>query len=142
MTSREHTSIAALTVALLVLPALPLPSVAQANSEATRTQSSLESGVTVKATPKAIGPAATRWEFTIALDTHSADLSDDLVADSRLVSDDGRTAKPIGWTGPGPGGHHREGVLAFDALTPRPAWIELRIVRPGEVTARTFKWQL
>jgi hypothetical protein len=75
------------------------------------------------------------------LDTHSADLSDDLVQSASLTTDDGRTLKPVRWTGAAPGGHHREGVLAFDVPTPRPALIELRIMRPGESAARTFRWR-
>jgi len=128
--------------AALVLAASPLAAMAQATPGAPATQSSVDRGVTIKVTPKAIGASDTRWEFSVVLDTHSADLNDDLVQGASLTTDDGRTLKPSGWTGAAPGGHHREGVLAFDVPTPRPASIELRIVRPGESAARTFRWQL
>lgn len=125
-----------------VLAGAPLAAMAQAAPSAPATQSSVDRGVTVKVTPKAIGSSDGRWEFSVVLDTHSADLSDDLAQSASLTTDDGRTLKPASWTGAAPGGHHREGVLAFDPPAPRPASIELRINRPGESAPRTFRWQL
>ena len=130
------------TAAALMLAAVPLAASAQTTPNAPATQSSVDRGVTVKVTPKALGAAESRWEFSIVLDTHSADLNDDLVGSASLTTDDGRTLKPANWTGAAPGGHHREGVLAFDVPAPRPASIELRIVRPGESAPRTFRWLL
>lgn len=129
-------------VAAMLLAASPLSAIAQGTPAAPAAQSSTERGVTVKVTPKAIGAADSRWEFSVVFDTHSADLNDDLMQSATLTTDDGRTLKPAGWDGAGPGGHHREGVLAFAVPVPRPATIELRIVRPGEPAARTFRWQL
>lgn len=128
--------------AALILAGAPLAALAQATSGAPATQSSVDRGVTVKVTPKTVGASNSRWEFSVVLDTHSADLSDDLVQSASLATDDGRTLKPSDWTGAAPGGHHREGVLAFDVPAPRPTSIELRIVRPGESGPRTFRWQL
>lgn len=128
--------------AAFLLAASPVPTMAQATPGPPATQSSTDGGVTVKVTPRSNGPSDGRWEFSIVLDTHSADLSDDLVLSAILTTDDGRTFKPASWTGAAPGGHHREGILAFDAPGPRPASIELRIVRPGEFAPRTFQWQL
>ncbi|MDO8777229.1 MAG: hypothetical protein Q7K57_52665 [Burkholderiaceae bacterium] len=125
----------------LMLATAPLVVMAQASPEATATQSSSDQGVTVKVTPKSIGSPDSRWEFAIVLDTHSADLSDDLTQSATLTTDDGRTLKPVSWVGAAPGGHHREGVLAFDVPAPRPSAIELRMVRPGESAPRTFRWQ-
>ena len=128
--------------AALMLGGAPLAALAQATSGAPATQSSVDRGVTVKVTPKTVGASDGRWEFGVVLDTHSADLSDDLVQSASLATDDGRTLKPADWTGAAPGGHHREGVLAFDVPAPRPTSIELRIIRPGESAPRTFRWQL
>lgn len=128
--------------AALILAAAPLAAMAQASPNATATQSSSNRGVTVKVTPKSIGSPDSRWEFAIVLDTHSADLSDDLTQSAILATDDGRTLKPVSWIGAAPGGHHREGVLAFEVPSPRPNAIELRIDRPGESAPRTFRWQL
>lgn len=124
-----------------LLVATPLTAMAQASPTAAGTQSSSDRGVTVKVTPKAMGPADGRWEFSVVFDTHSAELSDDLTQIAVLATDDGRTLKPTSWTGAGPGGHHREGVLAFEVPSPRPAAIELKIARPGETAPRSFRWQ-
>ena len=126
----------------LMLAGAPVAALAQAASGAPATQSSVDRGVTVKVTPKTVGASDSRWEFRVVLDTHSADLSDDLVQSASLATGDGRTLKPSDWTGAAPGGHHREGVLAFDVPAPRPTSIELRIVRPGESAPRTFRWEL
>jgi len=126
----------------LALATAPLVTVAQARPEATAAQSSSGQGVTVKVTPKSIGSPDSRWEFAVALDTHSADLSDDLTQTATLTTDDGRTLKPVSWVGAALGGHHREGVLAFDVPAPRPSAVELRIDRPGESAPRTFRWEL
>ena len=122
--------------------AAPLAALAQTSAEVMATQSSSDQGVTVKVTPKWIGSIDSRWEFTIVLDSHSADLSDDLTQSASLTTNDGRTLKPVNWTGAAPGGHHREGVLAFEVPAPRPTTIELRIARTGESAPRTFRWQL
>ena len=128
--------------AMLVGITTPLVAFAQTSADAVATRSSNERGVTVKVTPKSISPTDKLWEFTIVLDSHSADLSDDLAQSASLTTSDGRTLKPVSWTGAAPGGHHREGVLAFEVPAPRPSSIELRIARPGESAARTFRWQL
>ena len=122
--------------------AAPLAGLAQTSADATASRSSSDRGVTVKVTPKLIGSLDSRWEFSIVLETHSADLSDDLTKSATLTTNDGRTLKPKGWVGAGPTGHHREGVLAFEVPAPRPTMIELRIARTGESAPRTFRWQL
>ncbi|MFZ3141786.1 hypothetical protein [Polaromonas sp.] len=126
----------------LLMATAPWAAWAQTGLDATATQSSSEQGVTIKVTAKSIGLPGHQWEFAVVLDTHSADLSDDLSQSATLTTGDGRTFKPAGWRGAPPGGHHREGVLAFDVPAPQPGAIELRIDRPGESAPRTFRWQL
>lgn len=138
---RVSAAASAMVVALMLSWAA-VPAFAQAAAGALAAQSSVDRGVTVKVTPKVIGLAGTRWEFGVALDTHSANLSDDLMQSATLTTDDGRMFKPVGWTGSAPGGHHRDGVLVFDVPAPRPASIEVRILRPGETVPRSFRWQL
>jgi hypothetical protein len=128
-------------VAALMLATIPQRALSQSAAGAPAAQSSVLQGVTVKATLKPPGPSEGRWEIGIVLDTHSGDLSDDLVQSASLTTGDGSTFKPTSWTGAGPGGHHREGVLAFDLPVPRPGSIELRIVRRGESAPRIFRWQ-
>ena len=128
--------------ATLVGVAAPLAALAQTSADATATRSSSDQGVTVKVTPKLIGSTDKRWEFAIVLDSHSAELSDDLTQIASLTTNDGRTLKPMSWTGAAAGGHHREGVLAFEVPAPRPGTVELRIARTGESAPRIFRWQL
>lgn len=132
----------AIFVAGAVLAAAPMTARAQASPNAMATQTSSDRGVTVKVTPKSIGSRDGRWEFSIVLDTHSSDLNDDLTQSATLMTGDGRTFKPVSWTGAAPGGHHRQGVLAFEVPAPWPSAIELTILRSGESSPRIFRWKL
>ncbi|OWW21841.1 hypothetical protein AYR66_22435 [Noviherbaspirillum denitrificans] len=103
-------------------------------------QTNNKDAVTVKVTPLKVEGAV--WEFEIVFDTHSQDLSDDLLNAAVLVGPDGSQIKPAGWNGDPPSGHHRKGVLRFNALNPPPDVLELRIARPKEPTQRAFKWTM
>ena len=105
-------------------------------------QRSSAGGVTVVVTPQNLTAGAKSWDFKIALDTHSADLNDDLVKSAVLLDETGGKYTPTGWDGAAPGGHHREGILRFKPVTPQPVAIELRISRSGEANPRSFRWQL
>ena len=149
-------SIAAGVLAISTVARLP-GAIAQTKEAVVRTSS--EGGVTVAVTPlptaggvrtrrpggaPGAGPpratAADRdWEFTVALDTHSQDLNDDLVAVSVLLVN-GAEVKPKAWTGAAAGGHHREGVLVFAPLAGPTGTVELRIQRPSEAQPRSFRW--
>ena len=52
--------------------------------------------------------------FRILMDTHSGELSADLAAGSVLEVDGVEWSNPS-WSGDPPGGHHRQGELAFQA---------------------------
>lgn len=125
---------------LLALAALLASGAAGAGGLETRTSSA--AGVTVKVTPKDVAPGSATWVFAVVLDTHSRDLSDDLVKDSVLLDARGTRYAPIAWESAPPGGHHREGVLRFKALGPAPGAFELQIRRPGESAPRVFRWNL
>ncbi len=112
------------------------------SAEALAPQTSSEQGVTVLATPRELSSTAKVWEFEIVLQTHSQDLTDDLAAASTLIADGRLTQAPAAWEGDPPGGHHRKGVLQFAPVMPQPQTIELRILRPGENSARSFQWQM
>jgi hypothetical protein len=103
-------------------------------------QSTSQSGVTVKITPRALSGAT--WDFEVVFDTHSQDLNDDLEKTAVLIADGGSPQAPVKWIGAPPGGHHRSGTLQFKAVSPMPAVIELRIPRQGEAKPRSFRWQL
>jgi hypothetical protein len=103
-------------------------------------QTSSQSGVTVKVAPQNL--ASGQWEFSVVFDTHSQDLSDDLLKTATLVLDGGSAIAPLAWQGDAPGGHHRKGVLRFKVPAGSPASAELRLQRPGETAPRVFRWQL
>ncbi len=104
-----------------------------------RTIKNAANGVTIAVTPQ--GQAGAGPEFKITMDTHSQDLSDDLLKSAVLVDSAGNRHTPTAWDGAGPGGHHREGVLRFPPL-PATSSMELQITRPKEQSPRTFRWQL
>lgn len=103
-------------------------------------QTSSQSGVTVKVTPRSL--AGAEWEFEVVFDTHSQELKDDLLKAAVLVADGSAPSSPIEWQGDAPGGHHRKGVLRFKSLLPQPREIGLQIARPGESAPRSFRWSL
>ncbi|MDH4175379.1 MAG: hypothetical protein OEZ09_11055 [Betaproteobacteria bacterium] len=106
------------------------------------TRSSSVGGVTVKVTPKSVEPGAAAWEFAVVLDTHSQDLSDDLMKNSVLVDAQGVRHAPLAWEGSPPGGHHRSGELRFKGMAIQPDAIELQMRRPDEPAPRSFRWKL
>lgn len=129
----SHTMLACLLATAIALPAAAADLGAQKSSAG---------GVTIAVTPQNISGDIKTWTFKVALDTHSQDLSDDLVKSSLLLDGTGGRYAPVAWDGAGPGGHHREGTLRFNAISPRPASVELQIQRPGESKPRSFRWQL
>lgn len=98
-TGRRLWLVASMGLAGLLMVAAPWVAWAQTSPATTAAQSSNERGVTVKVTAKSIGLPGRQWEFDVVLDTHSADLSDDLAQSANLTTDDGRTFKPTGWLG-------------------------------------------
>jgi len=102
-------------------------------------RSSYLEGVSVAVTPKDVALGAATWEFSIALNTHSQNLSDDLVKTAVLIDSQGGRHAPTGWEGSPPGGHHRSGILRFKGLGAQADAIELQIQRPNEAAARSFR---
>ena len=102
-------------------------------------QMSNERGIKVTVTPQNISSEAKAWDFRVALETHTQDLSDDLSKSSVLIAD-GKQYLPIAWEGAPPGGHHRKGVLRFKAIAPQPKSMELQIRLSGDTAPRSLKW--
>lgn len=127
-------------ISAIVLTAAMAASVAVPAATPFPTLSSTQSAVTVKATPRSLQGEV--WEFDVVFDTHSQELKDDLMKSAVLVPANGSGIGPLEWKGDPPGGHHRQGVLRFDAIRPAPASVELRIERPGESRPRSFNWSL
>ncbi|HSM98602.1 MAG TPA: hypothetical protein VLS47_06260 [Gallionella sp.] len=104
-------------------------------------QVSNERQIKITATLQNIPKEATTWDFEVSLETHTHALSESLEDSSVLIAD-GKQYKPVGWEGSPPGGHHRKGLLRFNAIAPLPASAELQIRLIDEPSPRSFKWQL
>ena len=101
-----------------------------------------QENITVAVTPINLLPNSKEWKFEIVMDTHVTALNEEMTKVAVLIDDQGKEYLPKAWTGDGSGGHHREGVLSFNAITPTPNTIELRIKEVGKSTLRVFKWQI
>lgn len=103
------------------------------------TKSDEQGPVTVKVTPRL---ADKEWRFDVVLDTHSGDLDQDLLAVVDLADDRGVVYKPASWEGPGPGGHHRSGMLIFNTINSNSSFIVIYIKNIGGISERSFRWEL
>lgn len=104
-------------------------------------QTNNQDGVKITVEPRGFPRGAKSWDFAITLETHTQPLEDDLVKATTLLAD-GKACRPLSWDGAPPGGHHRKGVLRFEAVTPLPQAVELQVRRAGEASPRIFRWQL
>jgi hypothetical protein len=102
-------------------------------------QTSREGAVTVKVTPLELSAQSAAWRFEVVFDTHVAELNHDVVAVASLIAG-GEQRQPVAWDGDKPGGHHRKGVLSFDAINPAPSSVTLTIRGVGGVPERRFNW--
>jgi len=100
-----------------------------------------QASVTVKVTPSDTSPQSAEWKFDVAMDTHLVELNQDMLKSAVLVDDQEKGYTPLRWDGPNAGGHHREGTLVFQPISPLPKSIELKISGVGGVI-RDFSWQL
>ncbi len=106
-----------------------------------QTQTVEGGSVSVAVTPIALKLGAP-LEFDIAMNTHSVDLSNDMLTAVVLRDDAGKEYAPTGWDGPSSGGHHRSGKIKFAALTTNTKSISLIVKNIAGVPERTFKWNL
>ncbi|OYV27146.1 MAG: hypothetical protein B7W98_02380, partial [Parcubacteria group bacterium 20-58-5] len=120
-------------------PAIPETSQQTDNSQKWETKTDDQVNVTVVVTPLDLLPQSAQWKFDIGMNTHSVELDQDMMKSVILIDDQGKEYKPINWEGP-VGGHHREGVLTFNRITPTPKSIELKVSGIGDVI-RSFTWQ-
>jgi len=81
-------------------------------------------------------------KFEIRMNTHSVDLSYDMVAVSTLKDNQGREYRPINWEGSSDDSHHRQGILEFPKLETNTASITLVIRKIAEVPERIFEWSV
>ena len=117
------------------------------NSDRTVTQQKWEpksddqAEVTVTVTPVDVSSQSSEWKFDVIISTHTVELDQDMTKVAVLIDDLGREYGPISWEGDPAEGHHREGVLTFQQVTPSPKSIELKVSGIGGVV-RSFTWQL
>ena len=122
-----------------------VPVANQSNQQTTakqtwETKTEEQASVTVVVTPLDLSSNSKEWKFDVGMNTHSVELDQDMMKIAVLVDDQGREYKPLSWDGP-VGGHHREGVLIFNQITPNPKSVELKISSIEDVV-RSFTWQL
>ena len=124
-------------------PSPPLQSNIGASAVAQKwgTKTDERASVTVAVTPTDIKAGSKEWKFGVVMDTHSVELDQDMTKIAILVDDQGKEYQPINWEGP-VGGHHREGILIFNKITPIPKSLELKIsVIDGAAKNFTFKFK-
>ena len=112
-----------------------------ADASAYKTKSNKENRVRVDVRPVQLLPGEPA-KFEIRMNTHSGDLSQDLVAVCTLKDNSGREYRPTSWDGSSPGGHHRSGVLAFSELGEGAESITLVIREVANVPERVFNWSV
>lgn len=98
--------------------------------------------VVIDVQPQKLDDDQATWEFAVALNTHSVNLDFDMTEVSVLRCDQDQEYTPTVWEGPGPGGHHRSGVLKFAALDHSTSFVEIVIRDVAEVPERVFRWDL
>ena len=90
----------------------------------------------VKVSVKSINESNT--SFKIVLETHSVELSYDLLQLVSLYDEDGNEYFPTSWEGDAEGDHHREGVLKFEeTILVKPSTLIIRNI--DEVEERVFE---
>lgn len=99
-----------------------------------------EGEVQVMVEPQGSFSPGSTLDFKITLETHSVELSQDLLEVSKLAIDGKDVYSPIAWEGSPAGGHHRNGTLKFSPVKSSFQTIELQIMGIGGVD-RTFRWE-
>ena len=107
-----------------------------------QTQTLIDDTVTYKVTPKNFIPSNETWDFNIIVDTHTGSLDQDMASTIRLIDDKSNEYKATTWDGAAPGGHHREGILKFSPISPRPAFVELKIQTTSSAENNRLRWNI
>ncbi len=97
--------------------------------------------VTVEVSPVVL-KAGEVSKFEIAMNTHSVDLSNDMLQAVVLKDDTGKEYAPIKWDGPAGGGHHRSGTIEFPALDTNAKSVTLIVKGIAKIPERTYRWDL
>ncbi|MDP4008924.1 MAG: hypothetical protein Q8P71_00675, partial [bacterium] len=89
-------------------------------------QTNSDGPVAVTITPKNLSD--NEWSFEVVLDTHLEELTANLTEVVILLDEEGNENAPTTWEGDPPGGHHRSGILRFNAPTAQSKTIILKVL--------------
>jgi hypothetical protein len=106
-----------------------------------QSQTNDENAVWVEVKPVQLAPGQPAI-FEVRLNTHSVNLSYDMVQVCSLEDGQGKVYQAKAWKGSSPGGHHRKGTLEFPELQGNPQKVKLIIRGVANVPARVFEWNL
>jgi hypothetical protein len=81
-------------------------------------------------------------DFEIAMNTHSVDLSADMLKVVVVRDDAGKEYAPTKWDGPAAGGHHRSGTIEFPALAGNVKSVTLIVKGIAGVPERDYRWDV
>lgn len=104
------------------------------------TRTNEEGEVTVEITP-ALLQEHENAEFDVSFNTHTRDLSMDMLKITTLTDSAGKMFTPLSWDGPAEGGHHISGKLIFPPLADPDAGFTLTLRNIGDIPERTFEWK-
>lgn len=130
-------TISALAVGLFIFAATRQASTQPQSQWPARNTS--EEGIWITVQP--VDLTSSTWSFRVMLTTHSGSLDQDLTKLAVLTDDKGKTYTPARWDGTPTGGHHRQGVLTFQAPSPKPKTATLTI-KDVAGTDRKFSWNI
>ena len=104
-----------------------------------------QGAVTVEITPLNLNVPGHTLDFSVALNTHSVDLSMDLASLAKLTTDTGIEVQAAAWDAPR-GGHHVQGVLEFPAALDGAGVMNgvqrlTLVIRGLDAPERTFVWE-
>ena len=111
------------------------------DASAYQTKSNKKNSVRVDVRPVQLLPGKPA-KFEIRMNTHSEELSQDMLAVVTLKDNKGREYQATNWKGSPPGGHHLSGVLEFPELDGNPESITLVIRLIADGPDRTFNWSV
>ncbi len=105
-----------------------------------------QGAVVVEVTPLNLNTPDDTLEFEIALNTHSVDLSMDLVQLVTLTTNVGIVVQAASWDAPR-GGHHVSGKLIFPSTSDGNSFLDeatkiILQIRDVDAAMREFEWQL
>lgn len=137
MIMRKHFNIYFIVGLISVLVIL----ISSIDAGAYETKSNQQNRVRVDVRPVQLTPGHPA-RFEIRMNTHSENLSQDMIAVCTLKDNQGREYQPTNWEGSPPSGHHRRGILEFPALEGTSRSITLVIRDIAEVPERIFEWSI